>query len=201
MHSVPPYQDEELFQLLKRNNRKGFELLYKQEFITVFYFIRRFVSNHQVAEDITTETFLKLYARLEDFSNMTGIRTFLYRTAKNASLNYLRDNRRHEEHHEQLIYLLEQVNEDAYAEQQLTASIYQYIYEEIEKLSPQLKKVFIMAYIEDYSNEEISQELGINNQSVRNSKARALSQIRLAMIARKDYGLFLLWLTLKFSMN
>src|SRR5205807_1596320 len=79
---------------------------------------------------------------------------------------------------------------------QLKAEIYQHIYEEIEKLTPHLKKVFQMAYIEGMSNEEIAQQLGINNQSVRNDKSRALKQIRLAMMDKDIFGLLLLWLAL-----
>lgn len=197
MSDILPYCDEELFRQMSHDRRKGFESLYKQEFVSIFYFVKRFVTDQQAAEDITTETFLKLWERIEDFTNMTGIRAFVYRAAKNSSLNYLRDHNCHIAHHEQLLYLLQQEGEDALAEQQLTASIYRFIYEEIEKLPPQLKTVFTMAYLEGSGNEEIAQRLGINNQSVRNNKARALRQIRTSLLGKKEYGLFLIWLAVQ----
>ncbi len=197
MSEILPYCDEEIFRQILHDRRKGFESLYKQEFVSIFYFVKRFVADQQVAEDITTETFLKLLDRMEDFTSMTGIRAFLYRASKNSSLNYLRDHQCHIAHHEKLLYLLQQEDEEALAEQQLTASIYRIIYEEIEKLPPQLKTVFTMAYLEGCVNEEIAQRLGINNQSVRNNKARALRQIRTSLLSKKEYGLFLIWMAVQ----
>lgn len=197
MSEILPYCDEELFRQISHDRRKGFESLYKQEFVSIFYFVKRFVAEQQAAEDITTETFLKLWERIEDFINMTGVRAFLYRVAKNSSLNYLRDHHCHIAHHEQLLYLIEKEDEDALAEQQLTSDIYRFIYEEIEKLPPQLKTVFTMAYMEGCVNEEIAQRLGINNQSVRNNKARALRLLRTSLLGKKEYGLFLIWLAVQ----
>lgn len=167
--------------------------MYDLYFFTIFYFARRFVPDQHAAEDITTEAFLKLWPRLTNFNSLAAMQSYLHVTARNACLNYLRNVKRKSTQQEQLQYLLQQGSADSFAEQQLQAEVYKQIYEEIEKLSPQLKKIFRMAYIEGLSNEAIAEQLGINNQSVRNDKSRALKQIRMAMMDKGIYGIFLLW--------
>ncbi len=190
MNSQFPHSDDNLSQLLKQDVRKGFEVLYNQQFTAVFYFARRFVVEQQAAEDITSEAFLKLWLRLNDFTNVSAMRSFLYTVTKNACLNYLRNSRRHTAENEKIAYLLEQNDESSLATEKLNADIWQHIYNAIENLSPQLKNVFKMAYVEGLSNEEIAVNLGINNQSVRNDKARALKQIRLTVLEKKLYSHF-----------
>jgi RNA polymerase sigma-70 factor (family 1) len=190
------YNQGEFLAELQRGSQAAFARLYNQEFTSVFYFARRFVADSQAAEDITTDTFVKLCERLNDFESIEAIHSFLMVTVKNACLNHLRSVRRENLRYEELRYLLEEDDSDIQLNTQLTAHIFQHIYEEIEKLSPQLKKVFTMSFIEGLSNEEIARQLGINNQSVRNDKSRALRQIRLALSDKHTYSLFLLWLAL-----
>ncbi len=190
MNSQFPDRDENLSQLLKQDVRKGFEALYNQQFTAVFYFSRRFVAEQQVAEDITSETFLKLWQRMNDFNNVNAMRSFLYTTTKNACLNYLRDSRRHFAENEKIAYLLEQNDESILESEQIYSGIWQHIYNAIENLSPQLKKVFKMAYINGLSNEEIAEATGIKNQSVRNDKVRALKQVRLTLLEKNLFSNF-----------
>lgn len=188
------YAEESLLKDLQGGSKTAFEKIYRQEYIVVFYTARRFIADIQAAEDLTTETFLKLWERLGAFNSLPAIRSFLFVTIKNACLNHLRAEKRSTERQQQLSYLLEQEGEEDIANQQLMAIIYQYLEDEIEKLSPQLKRVFKMAYIDGMSNEDIATVLGINNQSVRNDKARALKQLRLAFAGKDIYTLLLWWL-------
>lgn len=192
MYNRFPDSDDHLSQLLKQDIRKGFEILYNQQFAVIYYFARGFVSDQQAAEDITSEAFLKLWLRLNDFANISAMRSFLYTVAKNACLNYLRDSRRHTAENEKMAYMLEQNDESSLEKENLNADIWQHIYNAIENLSPQLKNVFKMAYVEGLSNEKIARILGINNQSVRNDKARALKQVRLTLMDKKLNSLLIL---------
>lgn len=191
MDSRLPDSDNKISGLLKPNIRKEFEILYNEQFTNVFCFARRMVLNQHVAEDITTETFLKLWKKINEFKHINAISSFLYTTTKNACLNYLRDSRRHSTENEKIIYLLKQNHESLPVNEKLNADIWHHIFKAIENLSPQLKEVFDMAYIKGFSNEEIAVHLGINNQSVRNGKARALKQIRLTMLDKKRSSQYL----------
>jgi RNA polymerase sigma-70 factor (ECF subfamily) len=78
----------------------------------------------------------------------------------------------------------------------ITAATYKYIIDQIDQLPEQMKKVFKMSYIEGLTNEEIAQSLKINNQSVRNHKARALKILRLSIPGKDMLEMMLLLLPL-----
>jgi RNA polymerase sigma-70 factor (family 1) len=186
--------DNELILLneIAKGSKKAFEVIYERYYIGIFYFARRFVREEKVAEDITLEAFLKLWERFSQFTSFQGIQAFLHTTAKNACLNHLRSQVRMSAHQRELAYLLAQGADDTLAEQQVTARIYQYIYNEIEKLPPQVRRVFKMSYIDGLSNQAIAEGLKINNQSVRNHKANALKHLRMTLLEKDLYGIFTL---------
>jgi RNA polymerase sigma-70 factor (family 1) len=189
-----------LLQEIAKGTKKAFEAVYDRYDISIFYFSRRFVRDEKVAEDITLETFLKLWERFPQFTSLQGIQSFLHVTAKNACLNYLRSQARLSAHQRELAYLLAQGADETLADQQVTARIYQYIYNEIQKLPPQVRRVFTLAYIDGLSNQAIAEQLNINNQSVRNHKANALKYLRMALLEKDLYRICSLLCVLLFSL-
>jgi RNA polymerase sigma-70 factor (ECF subfamily) len=176
--------------------KTAFEFVYKRHFVFIFHIAKRFVTDSQLAEDITTEVFLKLWERFDNFTNLQSIQSFLYTSAKNACINQYRSDKRAKDRLQEIVYLSATDKDDPPRPEEVSGQVYQYIFDEIEKLPAQLKKVFKMAYVDGKSNEAIALELGINNQSVRNHKARALKAIRIALLDKDlfAYLFFLFWL-------
>ena len=168
-------------------SKKAFEKVYDRYFIQVCYFCRRYIRDEKAAEDLTLETFLKLWERFPHFTSLESIQAFLRVTAKNACLNYLRGQARMTARQKEMAYLLAQGGEDELAEQQITARVYEHVHNEIEKLPPQVRKVFRLAYVDGLSNQEIADLLKINNQSVRNHKASALKYLRMRLLQKDLY--------------
>jgi RNA polymerase sigma-70 factor (ECF subfamily) len=187
-------QEKELLSQLAEGSKPAFENIYNHYFSPVFYFARRYLPDTQAAEDITSETFLKCWEKRGDFENLRKLQSFLYTTTRNACINSLRSEKRQADREKQLDYLLSQTSEEGQEGRDLTARIYQYIYEEIEKLPAQEKTIFKMAYIDGLSNEEIAEKMGINNQSVRNYKSRALKTMRLALADKDIYKMLLIFI-------
>lgn len=169
-----------IFQFNQGNSR-AYTTIYNLCAPGTYYFARRFVGDREVAEDITADTFIKLYRLHANFESLPNIQAFLRITARNACLNYLRDLKLKTQQKQDLLYLLMQDQEKAFPEDQYQAELLQRIYEEIEKLPRKSKQVFKLAYMEGLQNEEIAKLLNINYQSVKNQKARALKILRLAL--------------------
>ena len=183
--------EHELLKMVATGSREAFEVIYKMHFIAVYHFAKRFVSDTQIAEDITSESFLKLWERFNHFNSLHGIKSFLFTSAKNACINQNRSYQRVQAREQEFAYLSSTENVDPF-DAEIKAKVYQHIYNEIEKLPEQEKKVFKMAYLQGMNNEEIAEKLGINNQSVRNYKARALKKLRLIFKDKVVYAYFLI---------
>lgn len=178
-----------LIQQFNRGHQAAFTSIYDRYWPSIFYFVRKFIPDTSQAEDITAETFIKLWQRRENFDNEKSIVSFLHITARNASIDWLRSEKRQIHNREELLYQLQQ-GKDEPLEDDIRTEVLRLVQQEIEKLPPKIKRVFVLSYIEGKTNEEIAALLGINNQSVRNHKTRAVKLIRLA-ITGKNWLFFL----------
>lgn len=67
-----------------------FEQIYKAYFKPVYLYVRRISGNEQIAEDITSETFLKAINSIERFRGGCDMRVWLCQIAKNTYYAYLK---------------------------------------------------------------------------------------------------------------
>jgi RNA polymerase sigma-70 factor (ECF subfamily) len=65
--------------------------IYQQK---VYWHIRKMVIDHDDANDLTQETFIKIWKALDDFKGNSQLFTWIYRIATNECLNHLAKKRR-----------------------------------------------------------------------------------------------------------
>jgi RNA polymerase sigma-70 factor (ECF subfamily) len=200
LKTIANYSEHELLQLLSAGNKDVFEFIYKKNFASIYHFAKRFVADEQGAEDITTEVFIKLWERFKDFNSLPAIKSFLFTSTRNACINYNRSDQRADKRHKEFAYLLTHGSEAAIEEQQIPGTVFQYIYDEIAQLPVQEKRVFTMAFIEGLTNDQIAARMDINNQSVRNYKAKALKTLRINLQG-KDVFTYMIFLALFYRLN
>lgn len=71
-------------------DRKGFEQIVREYSKPLYWHIRRFVYNHDDANDVLQNTFLKAWTNFEKFQGDAKISTWLTRIAINESIDFLR---------------------------------------------------------------------------------------------------------------
>lgn len=169
----------------------AFSFVYERNFAMVYHYAKKLLDDGQEAEDVTSESFVKLWERFAQFTSISAAHSFLMTSTKNACLNRIKLNKRAKEREAFFASLQESLG-DFTAKEEITGSIYQYIFDEIEKLPSREKKVFKLSYLESKSNEEIAALLNINNQSVRNYKARALKSLRKVFQHKDVLAVFLI---------
>lgn len=69
-----------------------FEGIYNDYFRNVYLYIKSLSNDEQVAEDITSETFIKAIQSIDSFNGTCDIRVWLCQIAKNSYFSYLRKN-------------------------------------------------------------------------------------------------------------
>ncbi len=91
-HDVQP-ADEELVELAVVGDRDAFGILVMRYQRRIAAFLGRFVSDFEVAQELTQETFLRAWNALERFDSRYRFSTWLFRIAHNLGVDALR---RHE---------------------------------------------------------------------------------------------------------
>ena len=71
-----------------------FEGIYQLYFKDVYYYILSLSRDEYIAEDITSETFLKAMKAIDNFRGDTKLRIWLCQIAKNEYFSYLRKNKK-----------------------------------------------------------------------------------------------------------
>ena len=72
----------------------AFQTLVQQYQERLYWHIRKIVINHNDADDILQNTFVKIWRGIDKFREESGLYTWLYRIATNESLTFINSNKR-----------------------------------------------------------------------------------------------------------
>src|SRR5882757_794580 len=92
-------------------DRGDFKCVYDLYFEPIYIFAFNLVKDAEEAQDITTETFIKLWRLHGNFENLNNIKAFLYITSRNACFDYFRKLQRQRSGQKEILYLLRSENE------------------------------------------------------------------------------------------
>ena len=153
-------RDNDIIRLFLAGDReRAFTEIVKAYSERLFWYVRRYVSSHEDADDIVQDIFVKVWAALPSFRGESQLFTWLYRIATNEALNYVR----RQQVRAALSFrpigaeMERRVDEDPWfngdeAERTLMKAL--------QKLPLKQRVVFSMRYFEDMSYEEISEVTG-----------------------------------------
>jgi RNA polymerase sigma-70 factor (ECF subfamily) len=151
----------DLLERFAAGDLEAFESLFRQYQGEVYRWIMRIVRNSATAEDLTVETFWRMYRARAQFDPTKGTcGPWLRRIATNAALDHLR--RSHRE-----VPLPDDVPAAAKQPPAEQLELRREILAAIDKLSPPLRAVILLALLEEESHENIAQALSISENAVR----------------------------------
>lgn len=135
----------------------------------------RLVGDRQDAEDIVQELFCKLWQQQQGKLDTAQLTAYFYRATRNASLNWLRQRKRHD------ILQPDQVltagGEDALMVKELSDRIER----ATADLPPRCREIFEMSRYMDMSYQEIADALQISKNTVEVQMGKALMRLRAAL--------------------
>lgn len=155
-------------------NPDDFQAIVEQHTSLVYNVAYRMMSNAQDAEDITQETFLSAYRSWASFRGGSSVSTWLYRIAVNACLMRLRKEKRaraqtqYDDQDTDLIASLADPSDNPEGIA-LSSELRRQIDMAVADLPPDLRAAVVLRDIQELSNVEAAESLGI---SVSSLKAR-----------------------------
>lgn len=176
-HTVADY-----IRCFQNGEEKGFNFFFREYYAALTYHSFQIIKDKADAEEIASEALMKLWERHENFDNLSAIKSFLYTTNRNASLNYIRSQERSVQRLKVVQYLSDKNEKDAF-ERMAETETYREIFIALNTLPPQCRKIFSMIFIEGKEYQQIADELNLTVATIRSQKARAIMLLkqRLAM--------------------
>lgn len=171
-------EDKELLDKFRDENTRhyAFNLIVKKYQKRVYYHIRRLVIDHDDADDVTQNTFIKAWKGLDNFKEDSQLFTWLYRIATNESITFLNSKRKRffipigDVEHE----LSNKLESDPHFSGD---KIQLKLQKAILTLPEKQRIVFNMKYYEDMKYEEISEVLGTSVGALKASYHHAVKKI------------------------
>lgn len=153
-----------------------FDEIYRVYFAVLCYFAGKFVEK-ETAEDVVNTLFLKLWDCRKEFESVQHLQSFLYLSIKNACLDHLKMTTRAKDREGKHCLSIEYIEEN-YEQEMIRAEYWGEIYRAIQKLPSQCSKVIHLSFVEGFTNEEISKQLKLSPQTVRNQKSKGIKALR-----------------------
>ncbi len=170
--------EETLVDQLKQSDTraKAFEVLIDTYKERLYWHIRRIVLNHDDADDVLQNTFIKVYRNIDGFKGDSKLYSWMYRIATNESLSFLKSKSRrlgvnNEELHERMV---DNLQADVYFEGD---EIQLKLQKAIAMLPEKQKLVFNMRYFEELKYEEIAEILELTVGGLKASYHLAVKKI------------------------
>ncbi len=168
------------FQLMRgfRNGlAKNFSFAFKELYPSLCFFALKITNNQMVAEDIAQESFVKIWQKRVQFSNLSSLKSYLYTIVKNNAINWAKKNCREIKAKQELSRVA--IGAEQYIFESLVqAEVFRELTTSIEKLSPQTQKILKMIYFEGLKVKDVANILGISISTVKTLQYRALSKLK-----------------------
>jgi RNA polymerase sigma-70 factor (ECF subfamily) len=145
--------EDSLVESARRNDMRAFEQLYRLHSGRIYALCFRLCNDREIAEDLTQESFVLAWRKLDSFRGESAFGSWLYRISTNVALSYLRKRKPLTSSLDYEDY--EQVENSSPPEEQMNLEA------AISKLPDGARMVFVLYSIEGYSHKEISSTLKI----------------------------------------
>ena len=153
--------DEELLALFQNpeTRRNAFNQMVRKYQQKVYWLVRKMVVDHDDANDITQDVFVKAWTALENFRGDAQFYTWLYRIASNEAINFL--NKKRKRFFIPIHDVENELNEKLEADPELSGDAIQLkLQKALLKLPEKQRLVFNLKYYEELPYEEISEITG-----------------------------------------
>lgn len=160
------------------NDEAAFRQLFDQLFLPLSQFAFSLVKSKDAATEITDEIFIRLWHNRKEIAAIENLKVYLYKAAKNASLNYLsRTARRNieEPFDEVHVQLMDGHNPESLM---ITNEILGKIREAVDALPPRCKMIFKLIREDGLKYKEVAEVLNISIKTVDAQMVIAINAIR-----------------------
>ena len=170
---------DQLFKkVVNENSYHDFEIIYKHYYDYLCHYAWKFVNEKELAEEVVSEVFYKLWKNKKKIKVKTSFRSYLFIAVRNQSFDYLRKIRKVNYIDDTEAIKSKIVDRHSPLEEAIFNEIYLNLEKAIENLPQQCRLIFRMSRDEGLRYREIANQLNISIKTVETQMGRALKRLR-----------------------
>ena len=179
-------EDRELVRKAQAGDMDAYDQLMRKYQERIYATVYHMTSNHEDANDLAQETFVKAYSALKNFKGDSSFFTWVYRIAVNKTINFLKTRKNRSflslndldqqvEHDQELVEL---VSEQTPRRAAGLSELQEKLNEAMQKLSEDHRMVVTLHDVQGLSHEEIGKIMDCNTGTVRSRLFYARQQLQ-----------------------
>ena len=171
-------KDRNIIDLLeKKEFENAFNAIVDSYSERLYWHIRRFLNNHDDANDLMQDVFIKIWNSLPNFRGDSQIFTWIYRIATNEALNKInKDKNRSTLHDGQMEALVStKIEEDPYFN---GTALQRELHKAVRELPEKQRTVFNLRYFNEMKYEDMSKVTGTSVGALKASYHHAYNKIK-----------------------
>ncbi len=180
------YNDNNIIQEVKAGSEEAFDYIFNRYYAQLCYYAFGFNKDPEESKNIVHDTFVTFWSLRQNFESLRSIRAFLYISIRNASITYLRKKNIQPRIIEFDTLKIEPLSDDQnWEEIKIKTEVIKTLYNEIDNLPSQCKKIIRLRLFENLTIAQIAHELNLSNQTVKNQLSRAKQLLRLRVMEKQ----------------
>jgi len=175
-------QDKVLILKARLGDKNAFGSIYNKYINKIYRFAFYKTSSKEIAEDITSQTFLKLWEIIAHGGQIKTLQALLYQITRNLIIDHYRS-----KHNTEVPLEFELDSQAIHIDEKIHSKIdNELLRPAVMLLKEEYREIIILRYIEDLSITEIAKIIDKTNGNVRTLTHRALNELKLIL---KDHNI------------
>lgn len=167
-------EESNIVKRTREGDLDAFEMIFKQYYKPLVAYSNTILKSPDEAEDIVQQLFVGLWDKKNELGSIQSLKSYLYRSVYNASLNRVKQLKVRLEYARDYV----SVNSDSVESPGRQAELQQRIETALNTLPEQCGRIFRMSRFEQLKYQQIADQLGISIKTVENQMGKALKLMR-----------------------
>jgi RNA polymerase sigma-70 factor (ECF subfamily) len=144
----------------------------------IYRFILFKVGIKEEAQDLTAETFLKCWNHISLNKPIVNLNALLYSIGRNLVIDYYRKQKAEKEVSDEILEIIPDVKAEKILQNIEVKSESEAVWKAMDKIENSYKEILILKFIDELTNEEISEITGMREGNVRVAAHRAIEALK-----------------------
>lgn len=169
--------EQQILTQIKFGDIVAFKELFDAVYLELYFYCRKYISDSEQIKDLLQNVFLRFWEKRAEIEIHTSLKAYLYRSAHNECINYLRSVSQMDCSDFSSAY------ENRYSEETVQSNLQildmeSIIHQTIEELPPQCQHIFRLSRQEGLKNQEIADLLNLSVRTIDTQIYRALKILK-----------------------
>lgn len=163
---------------IKDGDRQAFRAVFEKYYVRLHRFVWGHVHSKTVAEELVQDLFTTLWEKRDEIELEHSIKAYLFRAARNKSIDWLRHKKVEDEWREEKRQINRENKQPDMSKRLHDKQMLAEVKQAISEMPKRRREVFMLSRYEDMTYKEIAELLDISPSTVETHMSKALEELR-----------------------